>query len=439
MTINDFSVRQVYHYALRCCPEGLKPGLKKAWNAVMRTFTTDVENVLEKAVSKKRDGRGRYTSKLGSHVAVGESTDELVAFIVESASQVRESKSAVNIDETQFRDRISSLSVSRNGQHAWENLFRVCLLSGLFESSCVVRDKLIDRVYLDYDRNPDDRYCRHRAFSASIEQRHLASSKDILENIINDRYLKDEMKSRYRFIRLANNGKFEEAERIGSEYMSMSDSAFRRYVEGKSVAIVGPGTSSTNKGKEIDAHDIVVRLNHITKERALDPDGFGTKKNVIYYTGDIAKRVANGETSPPDSCEWIVSRKNDSIQRLSANTKASCRASIKNVALFKGAPNMIPLTLFDILHCSPSKISIFNINLYLDETIYDRSYVTKNENMRRMRLIRSFESHDCLSNFLFMKNMLLKNAFSPDGMLEDVLRLSSHEYMEGLKEIHVED
>ena len=61
---------------------------------------------------------------------------------------------------------------------------------------------------------------------------------------------------------------------------------YRKFLEGKNVALVGPAKSieSSLNGKKIDSHDVVVRLNYA---KIKDIKASGSRTDVIYYDGSL--------------------------------------------------------------------------------------------------------------------------------------------------------
>lgn len=56
---------------------------------------------------------------------------------------------------------------------------------------------------------------------------------------------------------------------------------FWQYLKGKTVALVGPAGYLKSVGKDIDAHDVVVRVNHILP--VLPPADYGSRTDVLYH------------------------------------------------------------------------------------------------------------------------------------------------------------
>lgn len=82
-----------------------------------------------------------------------------------------------------------------------------------------------------------------------------------------------------------------------------SEKKYFSYVKGKKVAIVGPSPQMKGKhlGKEIDSHDIIIRLNHghsLVKNDSID---FGSRTNIIYINQMLRK---NYGTNLPQ--EWFT-------------------------------------------------------------------------------------------------------------------------------------
>ncbi len=73
--------------------------------------------------------------------------------------------------------------------------------------------------------------------------------------------------------------------------------SIKQYCDNKTIAIIGNSSKIINKkfGKEIDNHDIVVRINHAPKFMKLYPDSVGTKTTIMSFglsRLEIAKQIA---------------------------------------------------------------------------------------------------------------------------------------------------
>lgn len=75
---------------------------------------------------------------------------------------------------------------------------------------------------------------------------------------------------------------------------SRKNNLFMNYIRGKSIAIVGNGPQELNrkKGKEIDAHDVVIRFNYY-KQQGFEED-YGTKTDIWVKNHEIqATKISN--------------------------------------------------------------------------------------------------------------------------------------------------
>jgi hypothetical protein len=219
-------------------------------------------------------------------------------------------------------------------------------------------------------------------------------------------------------------------------FLGRKASSCKKFVSNKSVAVVGPAKVDKNYSSEIDSHDIVVRFNHLSDN--VNNNSKGENTDIVYYTGEIAKRASSENLKYPQSAKWFVTREGSHVRELEKRSNIPSRSGIGLIAVLNGTLNMVPLAVVDLLHLNPSKISVYGANHYLDKSLYDDEYLTSDKDYENVSMIESFSSHDSLWNFILMKNLYSLEYVVPDDQLRQVLELSEREYMTALKRIHAE-
>lgn len=208
----------------------------------------------------------------------------------------------------------------------------------------------------------------------------------------------------------------------GSIPNDANDYEFAKYLEGKSVAIVGPTRVGLVSGSEIDSFDVVVRFNH-RDSLAYDSKYFGTKTNCSYYirlkNDECLKRsVEKLDFLMFEVCEFPLPDNVKARRRIEA---FSYLAS----PFLCDMPNSVPQALMDILRFSPSCVKIFNVNLFVSLD-YISGYFHSGEVGRPMAV------HDPVSNFIFMQRLYSNQLFEADRALEDILKMSVDQYVSAL-------
>ena len=230
--------------------------------------------------------------------------------------------------------------------------------------------------------------------------------------------------------------------------------SYLKFIEGKTVAIVGPAQymMGKNLGEEIDNHDIVVRINRSIESCNKFSSDIGKRTDVLYScmiekpenAGKINIEdwieknisficvppkstmggVANSSSQIADSANYekFIATKNKINTRIidaqlnnSVAREVSCR------------PNTGYLAIFDILAHSPSKLSIYGFSFYLDGFI-------KNTKAGISGMSEDDFANKCFNSkrhvqsnlWRYAKESLLTNRkVYLDETLEKILRMSS--------------
>jgi len=215
--------------------------------------------------------------------------------------------------------------------------------------------------------------------------------------------------------------------------------SFRNYIEGKSIAIVGPAEymTSSGLGLDIDSHDIVVRINRSIELCDDYKDDIGQKTDVL-YSCLIEKSANAGKINPNElkkkGIKYICVPPKSSIKGFAKDNTISDYASIKKLSMLSNLfstriidyklnnsiaekimcrPNTGYLAIFDILNCNPEQLSIYGFSFYLDGFMKGcKSGVEKEENMTEAQYTdKCFNStrHIQKNMWLYAKKTLLNH------------------------------
>lgn len=219
-------------------------------------------------------------------------------------------------------------------------------------------------------------------------------------------------------------------------------SEFQAFVKGKSIAIVGPVNVGLPSGEEIDNFDVVVRFNY-RAGTCYQQEFFGSKVDISYYvrlllSGAPLPRLISGMSElkyaviNPYSmaeCDWL-----DQVT-CSLRVPMGNWEYLKNPLLI-GYANAIQRAIFDLLRFSPSRIKVFCADLYTSmgyqpEYIQDIPFSQEVAN-----IFPPLSLHDPISNFVLMQRFRNGGWIETDAVLNDVLELSSDDYISRLKSRH---
>lgn len=166
---------------------------------------------------------------------------------------------------------------------------------------------------------------------------------------------------------------------------------------GKNVAVSGPVDIGEEKGKEIDAFDLVVKPNYKLSFKNKKPSVFGGRCDVSYYNGgdpitsfhDIEKVV--GDLS------LMIFKTQRGYKKFKKNKPS--RLMNKWGGMFNGAPNGIQNILYEVVLSRPGSVVLYNVDFFISSNYKD--------GYRRVggRVIKSnsFACHCPFSNFTFVK------------------------------------
>ena len=168
---------------------------------------------------------------------------------------------------------------------------------------------------------------------------------------------------------------------------------YKKAIEGKTVALVGPAKymQGTNYGKEIDSHEVVVRINRGIESISQYPDDIGRKTD-IYYSCLIERAQQTGKldalelknrygikaiVAPPSSDFKGVSKQTawhelvdlKKVHEISHTIPVRLIDNDFHTDLAKKVqckPNTGFLAIYDLLSFNPKKLSIYGFSFYLD-------------------------------------------------------------------------
>lgn len=231
--------------------------------------------------------------------------------------------------------------------------------------------------------------------------------------------------------------------------------SLRSLISGKKVALVGPAQymENSNLGKEIDDHDIVVRINRGIESIDTYSKDIGTKTDV-YYSCLIERAQQTGVLNIDDlknkyKIKHIVAPPESNMKGISFETKFHSlvdKEKIKNIndiipvtivdhqfhtllaEKVKCKPNTGFMAIYDLLRMNPSSLSIYGFSFYLDGFLPgQKSGVEQEKNCSEQEFAdMAFNSkrHIQKNMWEYAKTTLLKNKnVILDNNLERILKL----------------
>ena len=168
-------------------------------------------------------------------------------------------------------------------------------------------------------------------------------------------------------------------------------SSFGQYVDGKTIAIVGPAPAPYDQSAEVDAHDIVYRTSYGYRAPSLDvinsssaangadyfesgvfPAGYGTRVDISYYNSGHSDMAARGELDHVlVDLDWVVYKRPNTPQTGLTNSRVANEPPLR-----RGQQNQITGMLWDLTYYHPEAVTVFGADFYTGpvEEWYDANY-----------------------------------------------------------------
>lgn len=209
---------------------------------------------------------------------------------------------------------------------------------------------------------------------------------------------------------------------------STSDQAYGRYLEGKSIAVVGPVNVGLPSGQEIESHDVVIRFNHHDAS-TYDETCAGLRTDISYYTNPGFKSLVVNRGAKLKGLKFAIPQNASTAARpeqlaaLEPIVKSQYRRS--NAVIFKSHGNAAQRLLFDLYRFECGPVKFFNMNLWLTE--YCKVY-----RERPVSYPWVFIHHDPIANFAFTRRAVSKAIVRADEKLGQVLATAPLDYVRKL-------
>lgn len=357
---------------------------------------------------------------------------ELAVLFLREASHLRAGEGANRTAE--LAEKCRELEADLMEVDNWLRLFHLALRNGLLDSAVAFRNHAIRRAYMGADEgDPVD--CE-AAFRAAVDRGEFEKAERLLNRIREYGRLQNRTMGQYTCYFLLTSGRREEAAETAERQPDYSI-PYRKYVEGRSVAVVGPAASEERHGREIDRFDIVVRMNYGRDSRISEPAKYGSRSDVSYYNQEFLYHMkSHGEYDFLKELDFAVFKSRIADLPYELRTNDRIRRPMGVHKYFSGFPNLGQLIIGDLMLFRPSRVKLFYMNFYLAQNSYHNSYFTAHD-FEGDNHLRSFAHHDCFSQINFTRHLWDAELIEADPVCSEVLLLDPEEYLEALKQIYV--
>jgi hypothetical protein len=320
----------------------------------------------------------------------------------------------------------------------WNDLSHLLIANGFLRVSEITRIKAVKSAYLQVAENDKSATCLAIGLKAALDQGDLSLVEQFLSRAPGLNFEKSLLES-FWFLYYVFKGQTGNKNALAQKYYSENDRVYADYLQGKSVAIVGPAPTGENSATEIDSYDIVIRLNYRGRENMPESGEFGEKIDVSYYNDDNAVFIESLKHQAfMDDLLFSVFKSSKYKFQEKLIIKGKGRLLFGSDKLyFSGLAGMIQLVVHDLMYFQPLQVKLFNVNFFLSKSPYHRNYTSfgiDKKNIKKNWHI--FASHNPISQLNYTRNIWSAGHITVDHTCEKVLRMKTDEYMSELEEIY---
>ncbi len=318
----------------------------------------------------------------------------------------------------------------------WKNLCHLTNKNGLFRLGGIMRNKAVDRAYQEAQPEDAASIVVTEAFKAAVDQADFAAAERMLSRMKKTPLNIDRSEiEKFRLYFSILKGDKEEARALAGKYFTDNDKKYSDYLKGKTVAVVGPAPTDEALMDEIDSYDLVIRINYRGRDHLPDPKEFGTKLNVSYYNGTCINNISKtGKYDMFNDLDFAVfkSLKYSFQKNLVAKMRGRILFPLKYYR-FYGTVNMVPATLYDLVHFEAARIKLFKVNFYLSKTIYHEGYSSYKDGKINWG---NLAGHNPVTQINITRHLWKAGQIEVDNTCKNVLSLSNDQYLSGLEAIY---
>ena len=212
---------------------------------------------------------------------------------------------------------------------------------------------------------------------------------------------------------------------------NIGEKDFKDHIKSKSIALVGPGYSNKKNGEEIDKFDLVIRLNLFNDYNNTDKKLFGSKTNIIYFNGEMYRKIEKNGISDFHRDKYLCSRL-DFSDRYQLDHNRSTRKLNLNLS---GTNGFIQDIIIDLMHYDFKKLKLFNIDFFLNKNLYFSDY-SKQGDMKKHKMFLTQSKLDLFSNINFIRNLEKSGIIEVDEVLKNILAFSNLQIAKEFKHLY---
>jgi len=314
-------------------------------------------------------------------------------------------------------------------------ILNYCRLYGDFRLAYLLRDVLINRT-INYQKKLSI-FSLKEFFQISLE----TGDYKFLEHKVNNLIFASNFLSEdgYAFLNFLNHQNCN-ANEIWGKIFDKDDLLYKKFLENKSVAIVGPTFTGELLGAEIDSFDVVIRSNF--RINSNEPtEVYGKKTDVTYFNHYRISSQLPDVISATKKTKWVVLKgKNDlNTFRKFKTSSHDCNERFSflphDYFFINSEPMGIQIIINDVLRFSPKRIKLFSTSFYISETNYNPNYkISSTED--NSQAASDIRAHEPFGNFSFVRNLYINGLIEADETSSRVLNMDNFEYASKLQNLY---
>ncbi len=214
---------------------------------------------------------------------------------------------------------------------------------------------------------------------------------------------------------------------------------YAQYLNGKSIAIVGPLEVNDDLNLEIDNYDIVIRFHFDGRNKLFKKNKKGTKVSITYFNGERGDYFRKTQSYIPSELDWVVYKKNyDNFDHpyYKKNQNLRSLAYAQPLVPSHGNFNLLPICIADLIFHGADNIYVYANDLELSPKREKNYYpITWNYHGKEKEL-QNESDHDPLTQFDFIKLMFEKKILKGDLRFTEVMGMTRQQYAQKIQNNH---
>ena len=202
------------------------------------------------------------------------------------------------------------------------------------------------------------------------------------------------------------------------------DNVFLKKIQNRSIALLAPGIIEFDENliQELFEFDEIITITYTKDQYKALP----IKINISYYNRPNSLKIINDKLNDIQSNDLELFCMKYTVRGYS-NFREIYNDSFR---WFLGSPNMGQSAIYDILSHNPRKLKVFGMNFFLSKLSHNKNYPSEGVS------IKSLAEHNIVSNFLYVKKLMLDNRIEIDQMSTNIINAGIENYVSKMMELY---